>query len=140
MAENERIQHEGVVVDLAAQTIEVVIQSHSACAGCHAKGACGMADMKQKVITAQRPKFDIAVGDRVMVYATMNNAIYSVVLAYIIPSLLILIAIFFLERSGSNELSAAIISLLLLVLYFFILYRCRNKISKKITFSIEKIG
>lgn len=97
-----------------------------------------MADMKQKTIITRKPETDIQVGDKVMVYASMNNAFYSVLLAYIMPSVLILTAIFFLEKSGSNELTAAVISLVLLVVYFFIIYLCRNKISKKIKFTVEK--
>lgn len=138
MAEKERVQHEGIVVKVSTQTLEVLIQSHSACSGCHAKGACTMADMKQKTIITRKPETDIQVGDKVMVYASMNNAFYSVLLAYIMPSVLILTAIFFLEKSGSNELTAAVISLVLLVVYFFIIYLCRNKISKKIKFTVEK--
>lgn len=138
MAEKERVQHEGIVVKVSTQTLEVLIQSHSACSGCHAKGACTMADMKQKTIITRKPETDIQVGDKVMVYASMNNAFYSVLLAYMMPSVLILTAIFFLEKSGSNELTAAVISLVLLVVYFFIIYLCRNKISKKIKFTVEK--
>lgn len=140
MAAKERIQHEGIVKSISAQTLEVLINSHSACSGCHAKGACGMSDMKQKIITTIRPAGDIQVGDKVMVYASVSNAFYSVFLAYIMPSILIIAAIFFLEKSGSNELTAAISSLILLVIYFFILYLCRNKISKKIKFTVEKTG
>lgn len=138
MGEKERVQHEGMVTKVSAQTLEVMIQSHSACSGCHAKGACGMAEMKQKTIVVRKPEMDFKPGDKVIVYASMNNAFYSVLLAYIMPSLLILTAIFSLEKSGSNELAAAVISLILLVAYFFILYLFRNKISKKIKFTVEK--
>lgn len=139
MAKNNRIQHEGIVKSISTQTLEVSITNHSACSGCHAKSACGMADLKQKIIVAQRPQETIQPGDKVMVYASVNNAFYSVLLAYIMPSILILAAIFFLEKSGSSELYAAIISLVLLTGYFFILYFCRNKIARKINFTVEKI-
>lgn len=138
MANKEKVEHEGIVKSISAQTLEVLINSHSACAGCHAKGACGMADMKQKSITVDRPEGDFHIGDKVMVYASMSNAFYSVFIAYVMPSLLILAAIFFLEKSGISELTAAIGSLTLLVMYFFILYLFRNKISKKISFTVEK--
>lgn len=140
MAGKERVQHEGVVKSISAHTVEVSIISHSACSGCHAKGACGMADMKQKIITAQRPDEELSIGDKVTVYAAMNNAVYSVILAYVMPSVLIISSIFFIEKSGSNELHAAIASLVLLAVYFVILYLFRNKISKKIQFTVEKNG
>ena len=56
MGKSSRVQHEGIVKSISTQTLEVSIISHSACSGCHAKSACGIADMKEKVITAQRPR------------------------------------------------------------------------------------
>lgn len=139
MAKND-VQHEGIVTGISSQTVEVTIQSHSACAGCHAKSACGIADMKQKVITAQRPAEEIRIGDQVMVYAAMSNVAYSVILAYVMPSVLILTGIFLLEKSGISELQAAVSSLILLVIYFFILFLFRHKISKKIKFTVQTKG
>ena len=133
MGKSSRVQHEGIVKSISTQTLEVSIISHSACSGCHAKSACGIADMKEKVITAQRPREELRPGDKVIVYA-------SVLLAYIMPSILIIATIFFLEKSGSSELYAAISSLILLAGYFIILYFCRNKIARKINFTVEKIA
>ena len=135
MGKSSRVQHEGIVKSISTQTLEVSIISHSACSGCHAKSACGIAD-----ITAQRPREELRPGDKVIVYASVNNAFYSVLLAYIMPSILIIATIFFLEKSGSSELYAAISSLILLAGYFIILYFCRNKIARKINFTVEKIA
>ena len=137
MGKSSRVQHEGIVKSISTQTLEVSIISHSACSGCHAKR---IADMKEKVITAQRPREELRPGDKVIVYASVNNAFYSVLLAYIMPSILIIATIFFLEKSGSSELYAAISSLILLAGYFIILYFCRNKIARKINFTVEKIA
>ena len=138
MAAKEKIEHEGIVKNVSADTLEINIISRSACAGCHAKGACGMADMKQKTIPVQHPQGEFKAGEKVMVYASLNNAFYSVLLAYILPSILIITAIFFIEKSGCTELVAAVSSLSLLAFYFFILYLFRRKISKKIKFNVEK--
>lgn len=138
MTAKNSIWHEGIVRAIKAQTIEVVIYSHSACSACHAKGACGMSDMKQKIIVAERPAFEIKAGDRVVIYAAMGNAIYSVILAYVIPSILIISAIFFLVQAGLSELASAITSLILLTGYFWTLYLLRNKIGKKIKFTVSK--
>ena len=137
MGKSSRVQHEGIVKSISTQTLEVSIISHSACSGCHAKSACGIADMKEKVITAQRPREELRPGDKVIVYASVNNAFYSVLLAYIMPSILIIATIFFLEKSGSSELYAAISNM---AGYFIILYFCRNKIARKINFTVEKIA
>jgi positive regulator of sigma E activity len=47
MGKSSRVQHEGIVKSISTQTLEVSIISHSACSGCHAKSACGIADMKE---------------------------------------------------------------------------------------------
>lgn len=140
MAEKERIQHEGIVKSVSAQTLEVLISSRSACSDCHARGACGMAETKQKMITALRPEGDIRVGDKVMIYASLNNAAYSVVLAYVMPSVFIITVLFFLVKTGMNEVFAALSGLILAALYFLILYLFRDKISKKIKFTVDKIS
>lgn len=138
MAGKEKVQHEGIVKSISEKTLEVLINSHSACSGCHAKGSCGMGDAKQKIITVPLPEQEFRVGEQVTVYASLGNAFYSVLLAYIIPSVLIIAAIFFLEIAGKSELTAAVCSLLLLTLYFLVLYLSRNKIKKKIKFTVEK--
>ena len=47
MAKNT-IEHDGIVTQVAETFIIVTIQSQTACAGCHAKGACGMSEMALK--------------------------------------------------------------------------------------------
>lgn len=138
MAKNDKIWHDGIVKCISGQTIEVVINSHSACSGCHAKGACGMSDMTEKSIMAPLPAAGVSVGDQVIVYATMNNAIYSVLLAYVVPSLVIIATLFILLAAGCSEIIAAILSLVLTGLYFYALYLLRKRIGKKITFTVEK--
>lgn len=75
-----------------------------------------------------------------MVSANLGNAFYSVLLAYVLPSILILVAIFLFTWWKNDELSAAIFALGITALYFFILYLLRNKIGKKIKFTVESIS
>ena len=57
MAKNT-IEHDGIVTQVAETFIIVTIQSQTACAGCHAKGACGMSEMALKSITTEKPNED----------------------------------------------------------------------------------
>lgn len=138
MAKSNKIGHEGVVKKVTPQTVEVVIESQSACAGCHARSACGMADLKEKTIIAGHPGFEVKSGDKVMVYASVNNAIYSVILAYVIPVLLIIALISLLLRLGTDETVAAAGALAGIALYFFLLYVNRGRIGRKIKFTVGK--
>ncbi len=60
------IEHKGIVQKVSERKITVGIINESACASCHAKGACTVADMKDKEIY-----FDILVG----VVEIVNNNI-----------------------------------------------------------------
>lgn len=139
MATQNKIEHEGIIQSISSETLEVVINSHSACSGCHAKSACSMAEVKQKIITVTKPAGNFQTGEKVMIYASTGNAASAVVLAYVFPSVLILTAIFILGKTGHSELYAAVASLGVLAIYFLTLYLFRKKIGRHIKFSITKI-
>lgn len=97
-----------------------------------------MGDTKQKSITAESPSFPVAPGDRVTVYANLEQAAYSVILAYAIPVFVILASVSLLLYSGAEEISAAFGALGGIAVYFILLYLNRKRIGGKIKFTIEK--
>ena len=135
MAKNT-IEHDGIVTQVAETFIIVTIQSQTACAGCHAKGACGMSEMALKSITAEKPNEDVKIGDKVIVSASTQNAMLSVLLAYIVPSILIIV-LALLILAGTSEVLAATLSLTTTTVYFIVLYLLRNKFAKKIKFKVK---
>ena len=136
MAHNT-IEHDGIVVQVTEKHITVTIQNQSACAACHAKGACGMSEMTQKNIIAEKPTEPIKIGDRVIVYASNQNAMLSVLLAYVVPSLLIVISLTLFLVWGAGELLAAVLSLAITATYFIVLYLLKNKFAQKIKFKVK---
>ena len=131
MAKNT-IEHDGIVTQVADTFIIVTIQSQTACAGCHAKGACGMSEMALKSITAEKPN-----EDKVIVSASTQNAMLSVLLAYIVPSVLIIVILTLLILAGVSEVMAATLSLIAISAYFICLYLLRNKFAQKIKFKVK---
>ena len=136
MAKNT-IEHDGIVTQVAETFIIVTIQSQTACAGCHAKGTCGMSEMALKSITAEKPNEDVKIGDKVIVSASTQNAMLSVLLAYIVPSILIIAVLALLILAGTSEVLAATLSLTTTTVYFIVLYLLRNKFAKKIKFKVK---
>ena len=136
MAKNT-IEHDGIVTQVAETFIIVTIQNQTACAGCHAKGACGMSEMALKSITAEKPNEDVKIGDKVIVSASTQNAMLSVLLAYIVPSILIIAVLALLILAGTSEVLAATLSLTTTTVYFIVLYLLRNKFAKKIKFKVK---
>jgi len=136
MAKNT-IEHDGIVIKVADRFIIVAIQNQSACATCHSKGACGLSEVTQKNITAEKPDTEVKIGDRVIVSASTGNAMLSVLLAYVVPSALILATLTLLVVTGFGEIAAAALSLLTIAAYFIILYLFRDKFAQKIKFKVK---
>ena len=86
--ESKTIEHEGVVTRVEGDEVSVMIVSRSACSACHAKGTCGISEMKNKEIRTAVPDFPVKTGDRVRVVAGMRNAMLSVMMAYVISGLM----------------------------------------------------
>ena len=96
-----------------------------------------MSEMALKSITAEKPNEDVKIGDKVIVSASSQNAMLSVLLAYIVPSILIIAVLALLILAGTSEVLAATLSLTTTTVYFIVLYLLRNKFAKKIKFKVK---
>ena len=137
--ESRTIEHEGIVTKVEDDGVRVVIVSQSACAACHARGACSVSEMKEKEVEAMRPSFPVKAGDRVRVAASLRNAVLSTLLAYVVPSAVIIATLAGLLQAGAGETIAAIGALGAATIYFFILYLLRNKFARKIKFEVKRL-
>lgn len=97
-----------------------------------------MSETQQKIVVAERPRFEISVGEKVTVYASMNNAIYAVLIAYVYPSIILIGLIALLLALGIDETAAATGAVTGCCGYAFYWYCNKNKIGNKIKFYIEK--
>ena len=86
-----------------------------------------------------RPSFPVKAGDRVRVAASLRNAMLSTLLAYVVPSAVIIAALAGLLQAGAGETIAAIGALGAAAIYFFILYLLRNKFARKIKFEVKRL-
>ena len=67
MSKNE-VSHEGTILEITPEFTSVEIVAQSACAACHARGLCGVADEKQKIIMVPTdPYATYKAGDKVLV-------------------------------------------------------------------------
>ena len=96
-----------------------------------------MSEMALKSITTEKPNEDVKIGDKVIVSASTQNAMLSVLLAYIVPSILIIAVLALLILAGTSEVLAATLSLTTTTVYFIVLYLLRNKFAKKIKFKVK---
>ena len=135
------IEHEGVVASVAAGRVCVRITSHSACGGCRARQACGMAEAQEKIVEVATPRAaEYAPGQAVRVGVRRHAGLVAVVLAYVGALAVLLGALCTATLAlGWSEGRAAAASLAAVVLYYGLLWLCRRGIEHTIQFTITKI-
>lgn len=134
----EDITHEGVVKRLTEHSVVVGIVSQSACASCHAKGACTAADMQDKEVEVRRQE-GYQVGDRVLVLAKNSQGFLALFYAYLFPFVILLALLIGGLSMDLSEGLAALISLASLAPYYFVLYMYRDRLRNKLEFEIKSI-
>ena len=82
---------------------------------------------------------DYKVGDSVTLQGSGRQGLRASVLAYVIPLILMTIALFIGVRQGGGGIGA-LAALLVLVLYYGVLFLLRDRIEKKFEFKLEVSG
>lgn len=133
------IQHRGIIESINGNSIRVIVSQQSACDGCHAKGICSDKG-KERAIDIETPNAnDFSVNERVIVsLANKSMAFSSVVWGYVLPLIVLLIALFTFTSCGIDDGISAILSISAIAIYYIGLYLFRNKIKQKIQFTIIK--
>lgn len=134
---NQIIIHPGVVDHIDHDKVFVRILSQSACATCHAKGACSISEVEEKIIEVRTTdQANYHKGDHVTVRMKQSAGKKAVVLGYIVPLVILVTSIIILVSFMDHEGLAALIALLLLGPYYLILYFLRNKLKEEFKFSL----
>jgi sigma-E factor negative regulatory protein RseC len=139
MADN--IEHVGIVEDIDGIHLRVRIVQTSACAACNASTYCFSADTKEKLIDVETDtpeRFER--GESVAVAETLSMGMSAVMLAFVLPFFILIIAIFLLMYLLHNETIATLGSLALLVPYYYILSLNKRRLQRRFSFSIRKAG
>lgn len=135
----KKIEHEGVVDQISDKAIRVKIMSMSACASCHAKGACTVADMEEKEVEVPLAG-NYKVGQRVMVTGSTAQGLQAAWWAYILPILLLLLTLFVSFSLTGNEALAGLLALVVLVPYFGLIKLSEKFMKKTFQFTINSIN
>jgi sigma-E factor negative regulatory protein RseC len=130
------ISHEGIVKEIDNKSVTVQITSKSACAGCHAEGACNLSGKKDKTIDIAG-NYNYKVGDNVTVKMEKSMGYSAVILGYLIPFIIVITTLVVFLALKFKESHAGIIALLSLFPYYLFLLLCKKKISTKFAFSLK---
>jgi len=137
--EDSHISHQGVVRSIRQNTIEVLIESASACSSCKTKHLCGVSDSKEKIITVRKPEQSFVTGENVLVIMTQKMGFLAVFLAYVLPFMVMIALMLVAHYTEVSEPITGLLVVVFLTAYFFSLYAFRKKLNRKFTFTIKKL-
>ena len=137
MAKNE-VSHKGIVKSVTPELTTVEILSLSACAECHAKGMCGIADSEIKEISVPTdPYSDYKPGDEVEVMLKKSMGLKAVWISYVIPLFILMILILSLSSVTVHEVYAGLGAIAGVALYYLLIYIFRDRLAKDFVFYIK---
>ena len=133
------IKHRGVVEKIDGSHIVVRIVQTSACSACSAKGLCNASESKEKQIDVYESNPSYRIGEEVVLCGSTSMGMRAVFLAFGIPVLLLLFALFATMRiTDGDALLSAIVAMLAIIPYYFVIYLMKDKMNKTFSFVIEK--
>lgn len=135
----EEISHKGIIKKLSDEKIIVSIVNASACASCHANGACSISDMKDKEIEINHFSGAFQLGQLVEVVGKTSQGMRALFYGYLLPFILVMVVLVTFTVLRFSEGVSGLASLAILIPYYFILFLTRNKIRKSFEFEIKPI-
>lgn len=132
----ETISHEGIVESIGTGSCRVRILQASACSSCSARQLCRSSESKEKLIEVRGHYPTLQVGDSVTLTGSVRQGLRASVLAYIVPLILMVAALFACSRLYGEGIGALAV-LLVLALYYGLLYMMRDRLGKEFEFEIE---
>ncbi len=138
----DTIKHLGTVESIEGTHIRVRIVQTSACSSCTAKSYCRSSESKEKLIDIYESDASAYhVGQSVTIYGTMSMGMRAVFLAFGVPFIILIIALFVTySYTGGNEVLSGIAALASLIPYYIIIYFCKDKLKKKFSFTLKPIN
>lgn len=135
----ERVLHDAVVQQISADKITVVIVNASACASCHAKGACLTSDMVEKEIEIVRFSGEYHEGQHVNIVGSHSLGLKAAFYGYLLPFMMVLATLLISISFTKSEGLAGLLALAALVPYYGILYFFKNQLKRSFEFEISAI-
>lgn len=132
------MEHEAEIVEICAEEhrIEAEMIVSSACGGCKAKEICGQSESQRRRVTVYNDHPELYhVGQQVTIYIEEVMGVKAVMYAYMLPFVLMLVALFVTNSLG--ELVSGLAALGTCALYYIVLAFLRGRLEKVIVFRIK---
>ncbi|MBE6284087.1 MAG: RseC/MucC family positive regulator of sigma(E) [Mediterranea massiliensis] len=134
------IKHQGVIETIEDSHIQVRILQTSACASCSIKGHCTSVDVDEKLIDIHTSDaHTYQVGESVWVMGALSMGMKAVLLAFVLPLVILVAALFILMNVLEDELLAVAGSIVCLSVYYILLRLLFKSVWKgKFSFYIQR--
>lgn len=133
---DEKVLHAGIVQEVSADKLKVVIINASACSSCHAQGSCLASDMSEKEIDIFNFSGDYYPGQQVNVIGRQSQGYKAAFFGYILPVLFVIVTLIVSINLIDNDGLSGILSLAILIPYYTLVYLFRNKLKSTFQFEI----
>ena len=135
MGKYSDILHEGIVTKTDGNSATVLLSPDIACAGCKAGGSCSLSGDDTKLLTIENIS-GVHPGEKVVVSMTESQGYSALLLGYIFPLIIVLVALTVSVSLSIQELISGLISVTVLIPYYIILYAFRSVIGRKFSFKL----
>jgi sigma-E factor negative regulatory protein RseC len=132
------IRHQGIVEKVEKHKVFVRIEQRAACSACHARSVCLASEKKDKIIEISDDTGSYAAHEQVIVSAQPATGYLAVIIAFVIPLALVVAALVTGTGQSGSEGVGGLVGLAILIPYYLILYVFRDKLKKKLVFSLSK--
>lgn len=131
----------GTVSQLKAGSVVVLIERHSACSGCHARGACSSADKDDQLIEVEDYPLGLQVGEKVrLVPSKEGKPLKAVLYAFVIPLILLAAVAIVLSHRGASDETVLMASLLTIAVYGGVLWLLRGYFARVFHLRAERVA
>lgn len=134
------VEQKGIVIKKQEDKVIVKIEQKSTCSSCHARGACTSLDKKDKEIEIKsKDTANYNIGDEVIITISTKLGMKAVLIAFVLPLILLVIALFLsIKLFSLTQSLSALVSLLVVAAYYFFLYKQNLFLSKEFNFLIKE--
>jgi sigma-E factor negative regulatory protein RseC len=134
----DTITHDGLIKHITDDKIVVSIISKASCVSCSVKGACSASDVEEKIVEVKKiPGREYQRGDMVTVVINQSVGVWAVLLGYVFPLIVVVVALIIFTNIMSDEGIAGLIAVGLLVPYYVGLYLSRKIMANNFEFKLQ---
>ena len=133
------VKHLGVISKIHNNVVTVSLKGDINCEACHAKGACGVSEAKEKEVEVLLTEESFKLDESVEVILSKSLGLKAVFWAYVFPFIL-LISVLIIASSFYSEWIAGLLAIAILVPYYMALYVLKSSFKKAFRVSILKMA